>query len=104
MSASICFLTSGLFKAGFLLFNWPSRIANVLYLLKSVVWSNSMVTFCARAPGAKSNPNENKASASSRLDAERRNRFFLDPKQKRLDTTHLQVESDVVYQGRARFR
>src|ERR1700674_4059447 len=35
MPASMRFLTRSLFRAGFLLFNWPSRMAKVLYLLKS---------------------------------------------------------------------
>src|SRR5215471_18631689 len=47
MSASIRFLTSSLFRAGFLLFSWPSRMEKVLYLLKSAEASNSTVTFCA---------------------------------------------------------
>ena len=32
ISASICFLVSSLFNAGFLLFNWPLRIAKGLVL------------------------------------------------------------------------
>src|ERR1035441_5760685 len=54
MSASMRFLTRSLFSAGFLLFNWPSRMAKVLYLLKLTAWSNSTVTFCAKAPRAAS--------------------------------------------------
>ena len=35
MSASIRFFTKSLLSAAFLLFSCPSRMANVLYLLKS---------------------------------------------------------------------
>src|SRR5579864_2580837 len=104
MSASICFLTSGLFNAGFPLFNWPSRIANVLYLLKSMVWSNSIVIFCACAPCAVSSPRTSNSSACIVPRDELRSGFLARFKLKNRDTAHLHVKSRVVYQARDKFQ
>src|ERR1039458_6477823 len=54
MSASMRFLTSSLFSAGFRLFNWPSRMAKVRYLAKVAAGSNSIETFWANAPAVAS--------------------------------------------------
>ena len=54
ISFSIRFFVSSLLRAGFLLFNWPSRIANVRYVEKFFVSSNSVLIYCARKTGAAS--------------------------------------------------